>query len=309
MYRFNRNIVTATLITWIKDWFDKNGEGCKAVIGISGDKDSTIAAKLCVEALGADRVLGVLMPNGFQNDINVARKVVEYLGVENYEINIQEPVEDIHYLVETTMNKFPTDQMSFNLPARIRMSVLYAVAQNLKCGGRVINTGNLSERYVGYTTLYGDSAGDICPLGGLTKTEVVSIGDCLGLPESLVHKTPSDGLTGKTDEDNFGFTYDVLDKYIRTGMCADEEIGHKIELMHKKNEFKLSMPPIYKPNVDTRIIRNSYIQKAINEHKCPAPSICDVATTVYEPKDRERKCLRCWLDYCEAENFEIDYEN
>lgn len=230
-------------VEWIRNWFEENGSGCKAVIGISGGKDSTVVAALCVEALGRDRVFGVLMPNGEQPDIDDAIDVVNHLGIDFTKINISVACSDIAGRVYYGIREV-TEQARINLPPRIRMVILYAISQSI--GGRVANTCNLSEDWIGYSTRYGDGAGDFAPLGGLTCSEVVQIGLALGLPEEMVKKVPSDGLCGKTDEDSFGFSYAVLDHYIRTGECKDIAIKAKIDYLHKKNEFKLKPIPVFR---------------------------------------------------------------
>lgn len=234
-------------VQWIRDWFEYNGNGCNAVIGISGGKDSSVVAALCVEALGKDRVIGVMMPNGTQSDFSDSIKVVGFLGIKYISVNISDTYTSIVnniYLNNTMSNMdciYPTEQAMINLPPRIRMTILYAISQ--ACSGRVANTCNLSEDYIGYSTRWGDSVGDFAPLANLTSDEVVAIGDACGLPYELTHKVPSDGLCGKTDEDNFGFTYEVLNKYIRTGECEDKDIKAKIDAMHNKNLFKLMPIP------------------------------------------------------------------
>jgi len=212
------------LIVWIRAWFEKNGRDCNAVIGISGGKDSSVCAALCVEALGKDRVIGVLMPNGVQSDIADSRQLVEYLGIQNVTINIADAVSAVRTQLKEADIEV-SEQTEINLPPRIRMSVLYAVSQSMN--GRVINTCNLSEDWVGYSTRYGDSAGDVSLLGKLTVQEVKSLGRELGLPENLVDKAPSDGLCGSTDEQKLGFSYAVLDRYIREGYCEDSVIREK----------------------------------------------------------------------------------
>ena len=248
MYNFDAKETKKELLKWIKEWFEVNGKGCNAVLGISGGKDSTVTAALLVEALGKDRVFGVLMPNGIQKDISDSIKVCDLLDIKNITVNIKDAVEAekaniINALKDIGITEL-TEQSIINLPPRIRMSTLYAVSQTLN--GRVINTCNLSEDWVGYSTRYGDSAGDVSPLANLTVTEVKKIGMELGLPRELVYKTPSDGLCGKSDEDNLGFTYDVLDKYLRTGICEDEEIKELIDHKHEVNKFKLELMPSYK---------------------------------------------------------------
>lgn len=251
---FNSVEVKDKCVQWIRDWFEKNGKGCNAVVGISGGKDSSIVAALCVEALGKDRVVGVLMPNGKQSDIGMAKKLVNHLGIHSIEINIEETVNCVLNGIVTAIYDDVrqgydalkvSDQTKINLPARIRMSTLYAVSQSMN--GRVANTCNLSEDWVGYSTRYGDSAGDFSLLSNLTVTEIKEIGRVLGLPDDLIDKVPSDGLCGKTDEDNLGFTYDVLDKYIRIGEIEDEEVKKRIDTMHEKNLFKLQLMPSFQP--------------------------------------------------------------
>lgn len=239
---FDAKKVKDEVVNWIRKFFEENGSDCNAVIGISGGKDSNIVAALCVEALGKERVIGVLMPNGEQSDISDSQMLVDYLDIESYMINIEKSVSGI--LTEMLNNVgVATPQTMTNLPARIRMSTLYAVSQSKN--GRVANTCNLSEDWVGYSTRYGDAAGDFSPLSRLTVSEVKAIGYELGIPKELIEKTPSDGLSGKTDEDNLGFTYNDLDRYIRTGEIDDETVKEKIDSMHKKNLFKLELMPCF----------------------------------------------------------------
>ncbi len=239
------------IINFIKDWFNENGPKACAVIGISGGKDSTITAALCVEALGPKRVIGVLMPNGIQQDLDDSLTVVKHLGIRYRTVNINSPYSNMIDALTTDIEggdkNFDlsiTDALKQNLAPRLRMTTLYAVAQGIPEGGRVINTCNRSEDYVGYSTKYGDSAGDVAPLASYTVDEILAIGDLLDVPANLVHKTPSDGLCGKSDEDNLGFTYAMLDKYIKTGECDDELIKAKIERMHNINLHKISPMPV-----------------------------------------------------------------
>lgn len=242
MNDFNVKEVTKNLINWIKLWFDANGAGCNAVIGISGGVDSSVVATLCVKALGRDRVLGVLLPRGEQRDICFSDMLCDYLDIKRVELDIDDTVNELELQLSLARIR-ESEQTRINLQPRIRMAALYAVSQSVN--GRVANTSNLSESWVGWDTRYGDNVGDFSPLFNLTKTEIRLIGKELGLPEILVNKTPVDGLCGQTDEDKFGFTYDVLDKYIRTGICEDEEIKNKIDLMHEKNLFKLQPMPSF----------------------------------------------------------------
>ena len=240
---FDVKATKAAVIQWIIDWFEQNGKGCNAVVGISGGKDSSVVAALCVQALGVDRVIGVLMPNGEQSDIDCSYRLVEHLGIRHYVVNIRAAYEGMLSAMPSEMA--PTAQTLTNLPPRLRMTALYAVSQSHN--GRVANTCNLSENWVGYSTRYGDDAGDFSPLGGLTVAEVVALGHALGLPANLVEKVPSDGLCGKTDEDNLGFTYAALDRYIRTGVCEDEAVRVRIDTLHARNAFKLEPIPHFEP--------------------------------------------------------------
>ena len=240
---FNAEKVKNECVAWIRDFFEKNGKDCKAVIGISGGKDSSVAAALCAEALGKDRVVGVLMPKGEQHDIDMAYLLVNHLGIRHFEVNIQDAVNGLLGAVPDELEI--TTLSKTNLPPRIRMATVYAVSQS--CNGRVCNTCNLSEDWVGYSTRYGDSVGDFSPLSHLTVTEVKEIGHLLGLPEVLVEKTPIDGLCGKTDEENLGFTYAELDVYIRNGEIADPAKKELIDKKHKANLFKLELMPAFKP--------------------------------------------------------------
>ena len=232
-------------VKWIQDFFRDNGPDCNAVIGISGGKDSSIAAALCVEALGKERVIGVMMPNNEQADIDCAIKLVNHLGIKHYTVNVGETIRALIEALPKDMETTP--QTITNIPPRVRMTTLYAISQSNN--GRVVNTCNLSEDWVGYSTRYGDSVGDFSPMSHLTVTEVKEIGYLLGLPRDLVDKTPIDGLCGKTDEVNLGFTYAVLDKYIRTGVCEDEATKELIDKKHKANLFKLELMPSFKPNM------------------------------------------------------------
>ena len=250
-YVFNAEKTKEAVVAWIRDFFDKNGPGCNAVLGISGGKDSSVCAALCVEALGKDRVIGVLMPNGEQADIDMSRLLVEHLGIRYIVVNIKDAVEGVKNAFANAemhdMELTLTSQTIINLPPRVRMSTVYAVSQSMN--GRVVNTCNLSEDWVGYSTRYGDAAGDFSPLGHLTVQEVKAIGRVLGLPEALVEKAPSDGLCGKTDEDNLGFTYALLDRYLREGVIDDAEKKELIDKKRKFNRFKLELMPMFDPEI------------------------------------------------------------
>lgn len=244
-YNFNVEKVTSNCIQWIKEWFEQNGKGCKAVIGMSGGKDSTIAAALCAKALGSENVIGVAMPDKGQG-INDADKICEHLGIRYMYAPIAGITAEFGHMWTALDYKW-SEQTEQNIPPRVRMTMLYAIAQTLN--GRVANTCNLSEDFVGYMTLYGDQAGSFSPLGKLTVTEILQIGDYIGLPYEMVHKTPDDGLPhSSSDEEKFGFTYAELDRFIREGIVpdgnctnSDEPKAKKIERMHKGAKFKLNM--------------------------------------------------------------------
>ena len=245
---FNAENVKNECVNWIREFFENNGNGCNAVVGISGGKDSSVATALCVEALGKDRVIGVLMPQGEQHDIDKAFMLVNHLGIKHYVVNIKDAVDSILGAMPEDLEI--TAQTKQNIPPRIRMSTVYAVSQSVN--GRVCNTCNLSEDWVGYSTRYGDSVGDFSPMSNLTVTEVKEIGYLLGLPKELVDKVPIDGLCGKTDEENLGFTYAELDEYIRSGKIDDLDKKANIDRRHKANLFKLQLMPAFNPEIEVK---------------------------------------------------------
>lgn len=234
------------VIEWIKQYFKDNGKDCNAIIGISGGCDSSVTAALLVKALGKDRVIGVLMPNGDQYDIDCSYQLVKFLNIKYYVININKPYLELTNEIDT---KLKIDSKSYdiyrtNTPSRLRMVTLYGISGLFN--GRVANTCNLSEDYVGYSTKFGDSAGDFSPISNFTKTEVRELGEELGLPKNLIYKVPEDGMSFKSDEEKLGFTYEVLDKYIRTGEIDDLKIKEKIDKMHLANLHKIQLMPSYK---------------------------------------------------------------
>lgn len=239
---FDVKKVTEDIILWIREWFEKNGKGCNAILGISGGKDSSVAAALCVAALGKERVIGVLMPNGEQHDIDMSQKLVDHLGIESYTVNIKAGYEGLLNEVSKQLGGVSKDT-EINLAPRVRMATLYAVGQSRN--GRVVNTCNLSEDWVGYSTRYGDSVGDFSPLSMLCVREVKAIGRHLGLPEDLIEKVPFDGLCGQTDEEKLGFTYEMLDHYIREGVCEDAEKKAKIDRLYAINRFKVRFMDVF----------------------------------------------------------------
>ena len=242
MYEFDAKQQLPGLLEWMREQM-KNCYGKTAVIGISGGKDSSVVAALAVEAYGRENVFGVLMPNGDQCDIDYSHGLVEHLGIRNVVFNIKESNDGILHEMERHGMDI-SRQTRVNLPSRIRMASLYAIAQSVE-GGIVLNTSNLSEDWVGYCTIYGDSAGAFSPLGMYTTEEVVELGRALGLPEKFVVKPPSDGLTGLTDEDNLGFTYHAVNEYVRKGICDDAETKAKIDRLHRSSRFKFQTVPVY----------------------------------------------------------------
>ena len=244
---FDAEKVKNDIIQWIRDWFENNGPGCNAVVGVSGGKDSSVVAALCAEALGKDRVVGVMMPRGYQFDIDVAKALIDHLGIRGIEVNVGEACDAVEKQVENAFGEV-SEQTKTNIPPRVRMTMLYATSQTVN--GCVANTCNLSEDYVGYNTIFGDNAGDFSPLSMLTVQEVKAIGRALGLPSMFVDKVPIDGLQSKTDEDNLGFTYAVLDRYIREGICDDPAAKELIDRKHRINLFKMTPMDKFEYEVD-----------------------------------------------------------
>lgn len=240
--KFDAKKVLNELTVWIRDWFEENGRDCNAIVGISGGKDSSVAAALCVRALGVDRVIGVLMPNGEQSDIAMSRLLVKHLGIRHFVVNIQDGYQGLLGEVRRQLGDVSRDT-EINLAPRLRMATLYAVAQSNN--GRVANTCNLSEDWVGYSTRYGDSAGDFSPLSMLCVREIKALGRELGLPECLVEKVPIDGLCGQTDEEKLGFTYATLDAYIRDGVEPDAATKARIDRLYKLNRFKVRFMDVF----------------------------------------------------------------
>jgi len=260
-YNFDVAKITDEVVAWIQKWISTNGnELTKVIIGVSGGKDSSVTSALLVKALGKDRVIGVMMPNGEQKDISDSQTLVSHLGIKNYTVNIAKAYKGIQSafadagVVESAGDGESITNDSFssvfrtNTPARLRMTTLYGIgAQIGNC--RVVNTCNLSEDLVGYSTFYGDAAGDFAPINKLTTEEVVAIGDYLGLPSSLTHKAPSDGMCGKTDEDNLGFTYHEVNELARKNIKGKN--AEKIIAKYKANLFKVKIIdlPCYRPDL------------------------------------------------------------
>lgn len=235
---------------WIKNKMITTG-GSKAIIGISGGKDSSVTAALCVNALGKENVIGILMPDGTQKDIDDGIDLCKFLEISHIVANISTITSEFMDLlnnIKVDLTPTISNQTKINLPPRVRMTLLYAISQSID-NSRVINTSNISEDWIGYATIYGDTAGAFSPLGMLTSDEVIQIGEYIGLPERFLIKKPSDGLTGKTDEDVFGFSYEVLNKYIREGICEDNIIKEKIDRMHLYSRHKFLPIPMFSPSL------------------------------------------------------------
>ena len=243
MDKIDIKITTEKLIDWIKQYFDTEGLNSKAIIGISGGKDSTVAAALCVQALGKERVVGVKMPCNGQKDIDDSNKIIDFLDIRSHELDIGKCYNELS-LMFVNNNLYPNKTVATNMPARLRMTTLYAVAAME--GGRVINTSNASEIYVGYSTKWGDNVGDVSLFKNLTSEEVCAIGIELGLPADLVYKAPSDGMSGLTDEDNLGFKYSEVNAIIRH---SDNDIDNYIEILkkHRYSEHKRFPIPAFEP--------------------------------------------------------------
>lgn len=237
MEKFDANKAIDSIVDWIKHYFAESGADATAVIGISGGKDSTVAAALLVRALGPERVLGITMPNGIQADIEDSYTVCKILDIPTMEVNIGPAMEQLTNHIPKDLVTNDRRSIYFtNTPSRLRMTALYGIAGLV--GGRVVNTCNFSEDYVGYSTKWGDNVGDFALLANYTVTEVIAIGEALGLPEYLIEKTPSDGMCGLSDEDKLGVTYEELDKYIMDGITPSAKTLAKIISLHKASRHK-----------------------------------------------------------------------
>lgn len=251
MYIFDVKKTTEELVNYIRGWFEVNGKDCNAVVGISGGKDSSVVAALLVKALGKDRVVGVMMPDGIQSDIEDSKALINYLGIHSETMNIGEATRSMFREVMCTKYTL-SEQTKINTPARMRVVALYSVSQS--CNGMVIGTANLSESYIGWNTRWDlSNCNDLNPIAGLTVAEVKAVGRKLGLPDRFIEKVPSDGLCGSTDEEKLGFKYSVLDNYIRTGVCEDVKAKQMIDDRHKKNLFKLSFANVFDPGYPVMI--------------------------------------------------------
>lgn len=238
---FDAKTESIRVINFIRDYMDKNGPNSPIVIGVSGGKDSAAAAAASVAAVGTNRVIGVMLPNGIQSDLGDAIGCCNFLKIPHMEINIGPLVKETYNAMRYSRFKDLHEINSVvktNHPARLRMSVLYMIANQI--GGRVCNTCNMSETYVGYDTKWGDQCGDFSPFQNYTASEVIEIGIALGVPEKAMCKAPADGMCGQTDEERWGFTYVMLDKYLRGGELNKEAVT-QIEKMHRMAMHKLTI--------------------------------------------------------------------
>lgn len=234
------------LILWIRKIMKGIG-GTKVILGVSGGKDSSIAAAICKEALGGNNVIGVIMPDGVQQDISFAFGICEELNIQCVNMPIGSITSEFMQVISKGKARNIEEisaNTKLNLPPRVRMTLLYGLSQSIP-GSRVINTGNLSEKWIGYTTVYGNNTGAFAPLGSLTSDEVIELGRVLGISEKYIIKPPADGLTGSTDEDVLGFSYETLNKYIREGIEPEPAIKEKIDRMHEKSRFKFNVMPTF----------------------------------------------------------------
>ena len=249
---FNAENEVNHICGWIKDYFSSNGPGCNAIIGISGGKDSTVAAALLVKALGKDRVIGVQMPNGQQHDIDISNEVISFLGIKSVNVNIGEACTKLYEAISWG-DCVENTKITTNTPARLRMATLYAVAAIYN--GRVVNTCNYSEDFVGYSTKFGDGAGDFAILKSYTVAEIKLIGRALGLPDKFIDKTPEDGMCGKSDEDNLGFSYVTLDNLLMKNVYPAADTYEKIMAMHARSLHKEQAMPVCPMSREARKVR------------------------------------------------------
>ena len=248
-YRFDAAAERDRLVAAVKALAAAQGF-TRVVVGVSGGKDSSVAAALCARALGPENVYGVMLPDGEQRDIADSRRVCEALGIRQRTLNIGAMHRALLAEVEperpAAAGEFPlpfSRESDINVGPRLRMTALRYVAQAL--GARLVGTGNLSEATVGYCTKDGDTSCDFALLGSLTSLEVVELGLSMPeLPPELVRKTPSDGLSGMSDEEKLGLSYRSIHDYLRLGTSGDPAVDARIRQKEAANAHKRRMPPI-----------------------------------------------------------------
>lgn len=237
---FNPDKEAARVVTWTRQFLDEFHDR-PLVIGISGGKDSTITAAALAEAVGPNRILGVLLPNGKQNDIGVARRVCDFLEIQHVQLNIfpmyDAMLRQIKLNIPNMRNEVFNSIVRSNAPCRCRTTMLYTIANQFH--GRVVNTCNLSESYVGYDTKWGDQCGDFNLFQDYTASEVKAMGYSLGVAKEFIEKAPDDGMCGQTDEERWGFTYEYLDAWLRSTRGHENETDRKIIEMHQAAMHKL----------------------------------------------------------------------
>lgn len=250
-YRFDAEAIRDTLVEKIRAF--AQAAGCRRVVlGISGGKDSSVAAALCARALGAENVYGVMLPDGEQTDIADSRRVCESLGIHRRTVNIGAMHRALHAAIDASalnVGAFGLEyhrESDINVGPRLRMTTLRYIAQAL--GAFLCGTGNLSEATVGYCTKDGDTSCDFNPLGRLTSLEVVAVGLTMDeLPRALVEKTPTDGLSGKSDEERLGVTYRQIHDFIRLGTSGDADVDAVIAQKEQANAHKRRLPTVLDP--------------------------------------------------------------
>jgi len=249
----NTELVRGVLTGFIRSEIERAGFQ-KAVIGLSGGIDSALSCFLTAEALGAENVLVVRMPykTSSPDSLEDAQRVIDKTGVRTMTIPITE-------MVEPLLEKYPDMDAvrRGNVMARMRMIILYD--RSAAFNGLVMGTGNKTEILLGYTTLYGDSACAMNPIGDLYKTQVRELAAALGVPKEIIQKPPSADLwAGQTDEQELGYTYEevdrllylLVDKRFTSEECVkagfDEKFVQDVIRRVRRNHYKRVMPPIAK---------------------------------------------------------------
>lgn len=242
MNNFDVKQQTENIIRFIQKYYKDNNLG-GAVLGISGGKDSAVVAGLMVKAIGAENVYGLWLPcYSSEEDKKLSIKVCEHLGIKYFERDLTQAYESIA-LINDPLTGGEFKDANINLKPRLRMATVYYYAAMLsQVTGKpfiVPGTSNACELYVGYFTKGGDSVCDIKPIADLTVDEVIAVGDYLGLPYEIVHKTPDDGLSGMSDEEKLGVKYSDIAKVIKGDLDGlSVATVEKIQKMHAGCQHK-----------------------------------------------------------------------